>query len=283
MEAITEKIAGLLVDRFLQYPVTCAVVFTIGHALFGQLFRGNDPGIRSWRKWVLLNAAAFSLAAVTLAVAMPRLQMTPPRVILRPTPSCSTFNNPTRYLCFVLSDENQQVFYETIRRACETDDPSLPSATSFYIRSPWIPATEHFRLLREVDFQPEGQGKPPYKLPKGYCIRAAGPPSLDPLPVIFYSLNGTTKIVTDKGPIEKRHLEEYEFGWYLVSSCRTDVSAWLYNCTSGYVSSTHVSLSEYSRKVLMEEGSDSGMSFLSLLSVSTGVVLAMSLLLQKFL
>lgn len=72
MEAITEKIAGLLVDRFLQYPVTCAVVFTIGHALFGPLFRGNDPGIHSWRKWVLLNAAAFSLAAVTLAAAMPR-------------------------------------------------------------------------------------------------------------------------------------------------------------------------------------------------------------------
>ena len=278
MEAITEKIAGLLVDKCLQYPIVCAFVFTLGHALFG-LLRGYNLNI-GWHKWVTVNVAAFVLVAGTLTAAIPSLQMTAPRVILRPTPSCSTFNNPTWYLCFVLNNENLQKYYKTTRQACEADDPNLANATPFYIRSPWILSLEHFRLLEEVQFQPEGEGKPPYKLPKGYCIRAAGPPSLDPLPVIFYSLDGVTKIITDKGHINKKHLEEYNFGWYLVSSCRTDLSSWLYNCTSGYISSTYVQLSEYSKKVLMEEG-DSGISFLSLLSVLMGVILSTSYLLQK--
>ena len=279
MKAITEKIAGLLVDKCLQYPIMCAFAFTLGHALFG-LFHGCNLNL-SWYKWMTVNVVAFVLVAGTLTAAIPSLQMTAPRVILRPTPSCSTFNNPTRYLCFILSNENVQKYYETNRRAsCEADDPNIAHATPFYIRSPWIPSLEHFRLLEEIQFQPEGEGKPPYKLPKGYCIRAAGPSSLDPLPVIFYSLNGTTKIITDKGHIDKKYLEDYKFGWYFVSSCRTDLSTWLYNCTSGYLSSTYVPLSEYSKKVLMEE-SDSGISFLSLLSVLMGVVLSTSYLLQK--
>lgn len=219
-----------------------------------------DPGHKKrieGKRWAISCLIIFFILGFTLTYLIPTLQLTPDRIIFRPTPSCSTFNNPTRYLAFILDENNNQVFYVTTVRGVNNTDPSMKEAAPFYIVSSWIRSPNHFRITSEkVEFQPatvQGVSKVPYNLSRGYCIRAAGPTSSDPLYVAFYSLNGTEKILLDTGYISKSDLEEFHFGWFLVSNCRTIFSRWLWHCKTGYVSSTYVRLPEYARMLLLED------------------------------
>lgn len=251
MDDFLANVAGLLVDKCLQYPVTCSLVFSVGLYNFAPLFWDSDV-TKGW-KWMLKCVAGFVLFTVVLVSLIPALHMTAPRIIFRPTPSCSTFDNPARYICFLLDDNHQQVFYITTQRHCNQENNN---ATNFFIISSWIPSFNHFTTTKAIKFQPAsvpGEDKPSYTLPENYCVRAAGTISEDQLKVAFYSLNGSHRNLLDTGYINMTDLTEFHFGWYLVSSCRTDLERWWFVCESGYMSSHYVSLPEYSRILLLEQ------------------------------
>ena len=185
---------------------------------------------------------------------VPTLKMTTGRVIFRPTPSCSTFNDPARYICLILDENHQQRFYIT-QRKCDCTDSQIKDASNFYIIS-WIPSFDHFVTTRRLQFKPTAvpnENKPSYPLPENYCVRAAGPVSADPLRVAFYSLTGSQETLLDTGYINKTDLTKFHVGWYTVSSCRTDLERWLFSCEKGFVSSHYVTLPEYSRTLLLEQ------------------------------
>lgn len=253
MDEFLGSVAGLLVDKCLQYPITCSLMFSVGLYTFAPLY--SSDATKGWR-WVLSCTAGFVLLALVTVGLIPTLQITAPRIIFRPTPSCSTFDNPARYICFTLDNSHQQVFYITTLQKCDGDDPKMKDATNFYVISSWIPSFNHFTTRRPVQFQPAavpGESKPSYRLPENYCVRAAGPISNDPLKVAFYSLKESQQILLDTGYINKTDLIEFHFGWYLVSSCRTELGRWWFSCKSGYVSSHYVSLPQYSRILLLEQ------------------------------
>ena len=124
MDEFLSSVAGLLVDQCLQYPIGTALVFSLGFYVLVPIF--TDPGHSArteGRRWVVSCLVIFVLLGVSLTLFIPALQLTASRIIFRPTPSCSTFNNPARYLAFILDDSNNQVFYVTTTRAVEDTDP----------------------------------------------------------------------------------------------------------------------------------------------------------------
>ena len=250
MDDFLAKLAGLLVDKCLQYPITCSLTFSVGLYNFAPLFWDSDI-TKGWR-WMLKCIVCFALLSLMIVGLIPSLHITAPRIIFRPTPSCSTFDNPTRYICFILDDNHHQVFYITTTQSCDAQE----NATNFYIISSWIPSFNHFTTRRAVEFQPAavpGENKSSFTLPENYCVRAAGPISEDPLKVAFYSHSGSQQILLDTGYINKTDLMKFHFGWYVVSSCKTDLGRWWYSCENGYVSSYYVTLPEYSRILLLEQ------------------------------
>ena len=173
MDEFKEKVAGFLVDLVLQYPVYSAFLISVGLYTFSP-FILDEKNI-SRRLWVFIFLTGFALISAVLIAVVPVLQLTTERVIARPTPCCSTYNNPARYLCFILNEENKQIFYETTLRKCDGTDPNINTAASFYIISSWIPSPDHFRTKRKILFHPDGENQKPYDLPEGYCVRANGP------------------------------------------------------------------------------------------------------------
>ena len=257
MDELLAKVAGLFVDKCLSYPISCSLLFFAGFYTFVPVFWKESETRTEGRRWLLSCVAGFVLLALILTALIPSLQMTTDRVIFRSSPTCSIFDDPARYICSILNENHKQVFYITNTRGCKIEDPKMKNATQFYIISSWIPSFNHFRTIRTVQFQPAtvpGENKPSYPLPNDYCIRAAGPVS-DDLPVIkvaFYSQKGTQRTLLDTGYINKTDLLEFHFGWYLISSCRTDIERWLFQCETGYLSSHYVALPEYSRSLLLE-------------------------------
>lgn len=253
LDELLVRVAGLLVDKCLQYPVICSLMFTLGLYVFAPLFWDTDA-TKGWR-WVLSCTAVCVLSALVTVGLIPTLHITAPRILFRPTPSCSTFDSPARYICFTL-DHHQQVFYITTLRKCDSSDPKMREATKFYIVSSWIPSFDHFLTRREIQFQPVavvGENKQSYPLPENYCVRGAGHTDSNDVKVAFYSLSGSQRILLDTGYINKSDLVDFHFGWYLVSSCWTDLERWLYYCEMGYVSSHYVSLPEPTRILLLEQ------------------------------
>ena len=258
MDNLLASVAGLLVDQCLQYPIRTAFVCALATYIVVPI--RVDPG-HSTRtegiRWIVSCLVIFVILGAALTLCIPTLQLTASRIIFRPTPSCSTFNNPARYLAFILDENNNQVFYVTTTRGVENTDPHMKEAAPFYIISTWIRSPNHYRILSEkVEFQPAsvpGMNKPPYYLKRGYCVRAAGPPSADPLQVAFYSLNGTEIILEDSGYIAQKDLEEFHSGWLRVSNCRTELTRWLFDCKTGFVSSAYVRFTEYERIFLRAE------------------------------
>ena len=256
MNPFSGDMAGLVVDSFLQYPVACSFAFCIGLFIFYPIFYEKDA-TKGWRWFVSCVVVFVLLSAVSISL-KPTLSITPDRIIFRPTPSCSTFDNPARYLCFTLSDpDHDQVFYTTTWRKCDKSDANMRNASKFYIISSWIPSFDHFITKRRVNFEPDsspGEEKKSYTLPENYCVRAAGPLREDKLvKVAFYSINGSQHHLLDSGYINQTELEEFHSGWYLVSSCKSELSKWLFNCTRGYVSSNYVRLQQYTRRLLLEQ------------------------------
>lgn len=255
MNPFSGDVAGLVVDSFLQYPVACSFAFCIGLFIFYPIFYEKDA-TKGWR-WFVSCVVVFVLLSAVSIFLKPTLSITPDRIIFRPTPSCSTFDNPARYLCFTLSDpDHDQVFYTTTWRKCDKSDANMRNASKFYIISSWIPSFDHFITKRRVNFEPDsspGEDKKSYTLPENYCVRAAGPLGGDKIKVAFYSINGSQHHLLDSGYINKTELEEFLSGWYLVSSCKSELSKWLFNCTRGYVSSNYVRLQQYTRRLLLEQ------------------------------
>ena len=257
MDEFTGKVAGFLVDLVLQYPLCSAFVISVGLYTFSPFILDAAKDISSGR-WVFIFLAGFTLISAVLIAIVHVLQLTTERIIARPTPCCSTYNNPARYLCFILNEENKQVFYETTLRKCDGTDPNINTAAPFYIISSWIPSPNHFRTKRKILFHPDGPGETPkpYDLPEGYCVRANGPIIENkPVRISFYSLNGTQKILLDKGSIDWKDLEVFTAGWYLVSNCRTGIQRLLFPCKTVYISSAYVRLPQYSRIMLLEDSS----------------------------
>ena len=249
------SIAGFLVDKCLQYPVTSSLIIFLGFfCILAPLW--YDPAATKGYRWLFSCAVGLVLLQLILVGLVPTLHVTAPRVIFRPTPSCSTFDNPTRYICNILINHRQQ-FYITTQRKCDAQDKNFKNATDFYIISSWIPSFNHYITRKGVNFEPatvSGENKKSYPLPDNYCVRAAGPTSEEKIKVAFYSHDGTQLILLDTGYINKTDLIEFRFGWYYVSSCRTDLERWWYShCETGYVSSNYVTLSEYSRILLLEK------------------------------
>ena len=254
------RIAGFLVDKCLQYPITSSLIAFLGFfCIFGPLW--YDTAATKGRRWIISCVVGLVLFPAILVGLIPTLHVTAPRVIFRPTPSCSTYDNPPRYICSILINHQQQ-FYITTKQKCDPQDQNFKNATSFYIISSWIPSFNHYTTRRKVDFEPvtivPGEKRKSYKLPDNYCVRAAGPTSEDRIRVAFYSLTDHSELILlDTGYINKTDLLEFRFGWYYVSSCRTDLERWWFSdCKTGYVSSHYATLSEYSRILLLEKRGD---------------------------
>jgi len=248
---------GIVVNSFLQYPVACSLAFCITIYIFYPVFYEGDAvqGLR----WFMSCIVVFVLLSVVSISLKPTLSLTADRIIFRPTPSCSTFDRPARYLCFTLSSPNhEQVFYTTTWRKCDNSDANMRNASKFYIISSWIPSFDHFVTKRRVKFEPDsspGENKQPYMLPENYCVRAAGPWGnySDKVKVAFYSISRSQQHLLDSGYVNKTELKEFHSGWYLVSSCKSELSWWLFNCTLGYVSSNYVRLYQHTRMLLLEQ------------------------------
>lgn len=251
------EVAGLFVDAFLQYPISCSLVFsTLLYIIYPVFFK---TGAAEDYRWIASCIGIFILTSTISMFLIPVLALAPDRIIFRPTPSCSVFDSPARYICLTFNDRHENVFYTTTWRECNAKDLNMKNATKHYIISSWIPSFDHFVTLTSLPFQPDsfrGEKKPPYPLPAGYCVRAAGPSGGAQQKVAFYSINGTGYHLLDSGYINSSLLTKFHSGWYLASSCRNELSRWLYNCTLGYVSSHYVRLPQYTRSLLLEERND---------------------------
>ena len=248
---LPDDIKVLFIDTFLQYPFSCALGLSlIIFVLFPVQFHQADAA--KGRRWLASCVFIFALSMITSVLLKPVLALASDRIIFRPTPSCSTFDNPPRYICLTFNANHQQAYYTTNWQNCNSSDPNMNNATKYYIISSWIPSFDHFVLTERVLFQPESSSDA-YPLPKGYCVRAAGPTGGDRQKVAFYSISGSRQHLLDSGYINSTLLKEFTSGWYLVSSCISELSELWYNCTVGYVSSHYVRLPQYARKLLSED------------------------------
>lgn len=252
---IAAPVTGLFVDVFLQYPVCLSFVFSALIYVLYPVYYEKSDATKGWR-WVRYCVAIFVLLLLVSFLLIPVLSLAPDRIIFRPTPSCSTFDSPTRYICLTLNEHHKQVFYTTNWRKCDSIDPNMANASSYYIISSWIPSFDHFVTNRSIKFHPDsspGENKSAYDLPENYCVRAAGPIGGDKQKVAFYSINGSKHHLLDSGYINSSVLQEFHFGWYFVSNCMSGLSRWLFNCTNGYLSSHNVRLNQYTRTLLLEQ------------------------------
>lgn len=248
------ELGDAFVEVFLTFPVCCSLAFCIVLYILYPVYYEKADAARGWR-WILSCATIFVLLSVGSTFLIPVLSLAPDRIIFRPTPSCSTFDRPARYICLTLDDQRQSIFYTTTWRTCNSSDPNMGTASKFYVISSWIPSPDHFVTIKSVEFQPESspvEKKESYRLPENYCVRAAGPIGGEQQKVAFYSINGTRHHLLDSGYIKSSLLKKFFSGWYRVSSCKTGLSRWFFNCTNGFVSTKYVRLPEYTRIILHE-------------------------------
>ena len=248
------RIAGSLLDNCLQYPVTSSLVASLGFYILG-----SKSDTTKGYQWIISCTVGFVLLTLVLVGLVPTLHVSGLREIFRPTPSCAIYDNPKRFICPILINHQQQFYITTIKfpEKCHPQDKNFKNATNFFIISSWIPTLNHYTTKREMYFEPAvvpEEGKKRYPLPENYCVRAAGPTSGDQIKVAFYSHDGSELTLQDTGYIDKIDLLElHHFGWYHISSCRTDLERWWYsNCETGYVSSHYVTLSENTKMFLLE-------------------------------
>ncbi len=163
---VPDNVAVLFIDAFLQYPFTCSLGFcSLVYILLPVRFHEADAA-KGWR-WVVSCVAIFVLSAMATCFLIPVLAMAPDRIIFRPTPSCSIFDNPTRYICLTFNDQHQHVFYTTTWRQCNSSDTNMNNATKYYIISSWIPSFDHYVTTERILFQPDcspGENKSAYHL-----------------------------------------------------------------------------------------------------------------------
>ena len=146
MDNLLASAAGLLVDQCLQYPIRTAFVFSLVIYVFVPILY-VDPGHSArteGKRWAITCLVIFVILGAVLILCIPTLQLTASRIILRPTPSCSTFNNPARYLAFILDKNNNQVFYVTTTKGVKNTDPHMKEAAPFYIISSWNRSSNHY-------------------------------------------------------------------------------------------------------------------------------------------
>jgi hypothetical protein len=171
-------------------------------------------------------------------------------VKLQPTASCSTSEDPIRYLCRTVDGQRQHLFYTAIHDSLK----DLNKPTKYYITSTWIPSFDEFVLTESVLFQPEGENEA-YRLQKNVCVRAAGPTGLVKQNVTFTKINKEGKSDKKEGDIISRVLKKQNCGWYKVSNCRSELSRWWYSRdhTTGFVCSRDTMQSQAQRDYLLEE------------------------------
>ena len=257
MDLLSDKCKEYFIDTFLQHPIiySTLVTFLIWLLPLYKICGGH------W-EWIALCLAIFELLGILVSIKLvPVLNIAPSYIILRPTPSCSTYDNPERYICLTLKN-HQPVFYVTNQLPKPND--GLTNATKYYIISSWISSPGDLVTIEPVQFQPEnsnGENKQAYSLPKGYGVQAAEPSGQDQQKVTFYSvnINGSTGIlIPNSGFIDSSSLKKFESGWYRVSNCRCELTRWWYNRqgshSEGYVDSYYVSLPQYTRFFLQEGG-----------------------------
>jgi hypothetical protein len=249
---------GVLAQLVLQYPflliTLSGVIFYTTAYLAGNIFFNSST---------LINRAYFfGFMTVYIAVmaglfmyCVPLLKLNEDRIIFRPETNCNMFENPPRYICYI---EDREVLYTTTQRGCHE---TATNATSFYIISTWAPSKHQYRLLNKFYFYPENNTaaglKPPYWLPKNYCIQEHIPSlsTVDKLRVSFVSWNTTTlEMTSDTGYIDRSVLEEYHTGWYRVSNCMWEVMRFLpFDCITGYVSNHYVDLPASTARLLHDK------------------------------
>ena len=168
--SLVNNVAGLLVDKCLQFPISSALVFSLGFYLFWPVYADPNHNNRiEGKRWIISCLITFILVGLALTSFIPTLQLTPNRIIFRPTPSCSTYNNPPRYLAFILDVNNNQAFYVTTVKGVNNTDPRMKDAAPFYVISSWIRSPNHYRTTKRILFEP-AKGKP-YNLPYGFvCV-----------------------------------------------------------------------------------------------------------------
>ncbi len=193
MNLLANSYKEYLIDTFLQYPIICstlAICFTWVIPLY-HLCGGH------WER-IALSLAIIELFTILASINLiPVLVAAPTYLILRPTPSCSTYDDPERYMCITLKD-HQHVFYVTTRLPQPNDlDASLKNATKYYIISSWRSSPDDLITIEPAQFQPENlpdENKPAYWLPEGYGVRSAGQSGEDKqIKVTLYSISNTGK------------------------------------------------------------------------------------------
>lgn len=249
-------ITGILTEGFLRYPVTGSLVISTCLYFFVPVCSKAKPALEGL-SWVGRCAVAFGAIVLVIVLVIPPLQIVSVRVILRPTPSCSTEMDPRRLLCAIVNENQIQTFYESTRQSCvcrNCTDLEEEPGMSYYVISSWIPAPNHFRTRTEIVFDTvESTEDQCFILPKGRCIRTAGPTGEDPLKVEIIKWKGRKRQSFDKGFINRSSLEEFNTGFYVVSNCKTDFERWLFSCTIAYVNAHYVRLPTYMRILLLED------------------------------
>lgn len=252
-------ISGSLLEMILQYPFSTFVMsgvllYGIGF-LFDYVFFSNTR-LRDNLSYFLAFLAVWSVVtAVVFMSLIPPLNLATIRIIFRPIQNCNAFNNPPKYLCYTLDDNNNQLFYTTLKQECVGNNKN---ASSFYIISLWKPALNQFKLNKRIMFYPLPKDeKTKYPLKKGYCIQAAENLNADDqVKVDFYSWDKEKMLLQDTGFINRSDLEEYNTGWYQVSNCMLETSRLISRyllkdyCITGFVSSFYVNVPEHMKNLL---------------------------------
>lgn len=243
-------------ESCLRYPVTGSFIISVVLYFFIPLCV-KERRAQGW-SWVARCAVAFAALLSVLTIVIPPLQIVSVRVILRPTPGCSTEMDPRRLLCAIVDENQVQTFYESTKPSCARHNGTeLVEGTGmpYYVISSWIPAPNHFRARTNIAFDPqlESTEQQCFFLPKGRCIRIAGPTEEDPLKVEISKWKERRRQSVNVGFVNRSSLEVFNTGFYVVSNCKTDAGRWLFKCTIAYVNSYYVRLPAYMRILLLED------------------------------
>jgi hypothetical protein len=235
--------SGCLTRIILQYPfllitISGIIFYVIAHFLVSVFF--NSSRLNSLVYFFGFMTLYITIMAGLFFYSAPVLQLSTDRVILRPGPNCSFFEDPPKYMCYYNETEKA---YTTIKDCSITPPTNL---IAFYIISTLIPSVHQYKLKDEFYFYPQNGTGPlvPFWLPANYCIQEFKPSlsTEDKLSVKFTSKHTeTSKITFETGFVDKTDLAADETGWYRVSSCMLEVMRFLsFDCITGYISQSYV-------------------------------------------
>ena len=247
-----------VVDPFLQNPIICSSLVTCVTLLFLPL---DCFGGGRWEWIALCHVIVVLLVILVSIIVIPVLNIAPSYLILRPKSSCSTHDNPVRYICVTLKD-HQPVFYVTTKLPIPNslDAVNMNNATKYYIISSWIPPADGDHVTIEpVQFQSENLPGKNKRLPKHFgvlCQPAEQSGGDRQIRVTYNCISSTGEQIPYSGFIDSNLLREFESGWYRVSNCRCKLTRWWYSRRGshheGYVNSYYVRLPYYTRYFLRE-------------------------------